>query len=367
MRTAIVVMLITMITGHAAAQHRGRIEVGLAAQHWESSDTTALEVSQIAIPLRLDLPLGSRFGFSLKSNPGRTVLDATDEELSAAGNVVLKTSWYALDQTLLLRAGCSVPTASTRLTEEELPIATLVANDELGFAMDSPIDGFCASAGIAAARQWGKNTFATGVGYALRAPYQPYEDTKEELDPGEELVFTVGLHRRVAMVGEPALLKADVAVVLYDSDLWEGDEIRKLGPRTDLRSVLVMYPGRFDPVEVSLWARFRGAGKVSDGDEMVDEEENSFGPEGALRLRAGYVIAPWLKVEASGFGRIKGDNGYGTGSGHVFGAAIGPRIGLGKGTSLMISGGALSGSVWTSIGDTDISGYEVRSMLARTW
>jgi hypothetical protein len=360
-------MLTAAFACSAAAQRNGRLEFGLALRQWESADTTTLEVSQIAVPIRLDLPLGSRFGLTLKSNPGRTVLDAADEELTAVGNVVLKTSWYALDQTLLLRAGCSVPTASTRLSQEELPIAALVASDELGFAMDSPIDGFSATAGIAVARPWGENTLAGGIGYSVRARYQPYEDSDEELDPGEELVFTAGLYRRVSVGSAPALLKTDVAVVVYGSDLWEGDELRRLGPRTDIRGLLTIYPRLFDPVEVRMWARFRAAGKADSDAGLVDEDANSFGPEGALRLRVGYVIAPWLKAEATGFLRIEGNNGYGSGGGRVFGASIGPRLRLGRQTTLTIDGGTLSGTAWTTSGETDISGLEVRSVLARTW
>ena len=91
MRASIITVLIVMLAGHGSAQRRGRLDVGLSLQHWESSDTTVFEVSQTSVPVRLDLPLGRQFGLTLKTNPARTVLEAADTELSAAGNVVLKT------------------------------------------------------------------------------------------------------------------------------------------------------------------------------------------------------------------------------------------------------------------------------------
>ncbi|MBN1423831.1 hypothetical protein JXA88_04675 [Candidatus Fermentibacteria bacterium] len=367
MRASLILVLIVAIAGSTEARRQGRLEIGLALRHWESSDASSLDISQTAAPLRLDLPLGDRFGLSLRANPGRSTLDVAEEDLSALGNVVVKTSWYALDQRLLVRGGVSVPTASTRLKEDELPIAALVASDELGFTMDSPVDGLCATVGVAVARQWGGTTLAAGAGYSVRAPFQPYDDAEEELNPGEELVLTAALYRRISVGATPALLKADAAVVLYGSDFWEDEKVRALGPRTDVRSVLALYPGSFDPVEVSVWVRLRARGMVSDGDKLVAEDENSFGPEGALRVRVGHSVAPWLKAETSGFVRFKGDNGYGFGGGHVFGLSVGPKIRLGRGTSLAFSAGVLGGSAWTGTGDTSLTGYEVRSTLVRAW
>lgn len=369
MRTTLTLLMIAVIAGPAAARGLPRLEAGLAVRHWESSDTTTLDVSQVALPFRLDLPLGSRFGLSVQANPGRTTIETEeiDSDLAAAGNVVVKASWYAIGQTLLLRTGASIPTASSRLKEEDFPIAAVVANDELGFAMDSPIDGLSATAGIAVARQWGDLTIAGGVGYSVRAPFQPYEGVEGELDPGEELVLTAGLHRRMAVGDEPALLKADVAVVLYGTDLWEDAPFRRLGPRADIRGLVTLSPGAFDPVEVSGWVRLRARGKIDGGGGLTEEGENSFGPEGACKLRMGYVMTPWLRAKLEGFARVKGDNGYGVGGGRVFGASVGPLVRLGRGMSLGLTGGFLAGRVGTGSTDTDMTGYEFGSSLAYTW
>ncbi len=208
-------------------------------------------ISEVSIPLSVSVPLGRGLGASLLATQASVSGDV--EALSGLGDVQIGLSYVRPLGAggLVLNLGLNLPVGASDFSSEEFHTALLLSQHVYDFRVPGFGQGFNVAPGLTLALPLSDN-FVVGVGaaYQYRGTFQPSQITPDDLDPGDEFLFTGGFDVRL---GRLSAFSTDLTYALYGTDTW-GDVEISAGERLTATAQLRLYLGA---QEVLLLVRYR--------------------------------------------------------------------------------------------------------------
>jgi len=335
-------------------------------QNWKiDGQETSKSVTQFSLPVFINLRPTENLRFWLVDSVAVSSLDnnGATSSLNGISDTKAKVSYSLFDQKLLFSLGVSLPVGKEKLNNEEMEVANLLYDEVLGFRVNKLGSGFDVNAGLAFAADMGVFGLSLSSSYMRRGSYVSIENGQSKYKPGDEL----GIVTAIDMIGDRALINADIGYTRYSADevdnsaiLREGDEIRG--------RFFLSY--RLDPIVlgVSLSDTYRLKSQVaSENNELITETNNSHGNRIDANLITQYIITRQLSINPLAGVMIISSNGYSkgdinfVGNSFVWNAGGALQFLPNKNTNININAKYLKGNM--KGGDTDISGYELGAII----
>jgi hypothetical protein len=190
MRSLLPLALAAVVAPSLGAQSVFDSELRLAPQYIQykikaPNDET---ISELAIPVFVTIPFGSRFTFDVGTSYARAkvttgsavseVSGLTDTQLR--GNLSLGTDF------IVITGGLNLPTGKSTVDLDQVTAAGRIGSDFLAFPISNLGTGLAVTGGIAVARPIGEWNFGLGGSMRRSAEYEPFNQ------PGTTLKFTPG-------------------------------------------------------------------------------------------------------------------------------------------------------------------------------
>jgi hypothetical protein len=229
-----------LAVGATAADAQGilnsAVRSGPIFARYRIESPVGVEISELAVPVAVSVPLGSRMTFDISSAYAfsKVVFEsAQPQEISGATDTQLRANFALGQDFIVFTAGLNLPTGQTRVAEDQIEAAGYIANEFLSFPVPSMGTGFGGTGGIAVARPIGEWNIGFGASMRYSGEYEPYQlgDQTFKFQPGNEYRVRVGadhgfLGGRVATgltyskFGDDA---ADGATVISSGDRYVGE------------------------------------------------------------------------------------------------------------------------------------------------
>lgn len=157
------------------------------------------QVSEFTVPVGVSVQLGSFGELALSGGYARVDLTSADpdklpdQQLSGPIDTEVRFTVNVIPGRLVVLATGAVPTGIKTVAVQELAILGALSSDLIGFAASNLGTGGSVGAGFAGAIPVGR--FAIGLGATAKQPlgYTPVLRQPEELKPGKEMRFRVGV------------------------------------------------------------------------------------------------------------------------------------------------------------------------------
>ena len=266
------IALCTAVAGPVAhAQSLSDIEGRLAPQYVQyqvhaPADET---ISELAIPIFLSVPAGSRLSFDIGTAyaRARVTAGATQSDISGLTDTQIRGNYTVGGDFVLLTAGVSLPTGESRVSLDQLLAAGRIGNDFLAFPVSNMGTGLAATGGVAVARPFGD--WSVGAGFSMRRSraYEPFDVPGSNIryQPGNETRARLGVDRPVA-AGHLALGLTYAAFGREDA----GGSAYNTGDRVIAQGVLTGLVGEHD-YTVAAYNVFRAPGEYASGERAGRE------------------------------------------------------------------------------------------------
>ncbi len=234
------------------------LRLGVHAKLWEfEGDTGFLEV---ALPMIYSMPIGRRFALDVVASPflagvyQGSLSDLEDgEKITSLSDTYVRASYIIGDNQALLTVGFGIPTGTTELTNEELPIASRAASRALANPVSNFGTGSNVNVGLAVAREIGTWVFGFGVGFAKRGEYD-FDALGSNYDPGDEFNVTIGADKEFGS----AKFTGDVIYTKYTEDKSNRLSDFQAGDKLYVNGRLIFPLGFLNPIVLSASNRTRG-------------------------------------------------------------------------------------------------------------
>lgn len=250
-------------------------------------------ISELAIPVFVSIPAGSRLTFDVGTAYARAWVNSGGErsEISGLTDTQLRGNLTLGSDFVVLTAGVNLPTGNASVSLDQLTAAGRIGNDFLGFPVSNMGTGLAATGGLAIARPLG--LWNVGIGAAVRrsTSYEPFDVPGQSFryQPGNEVRARLGIDRPVAS-GRLALGVTYSAFGREDA----GGSAYNTGDRLIAQGAITGLVGSSD-LTVAAYNVFRGPGNYASGERAGRENiANLFASLGVRVL--GTVIEPSVEV-----------------------------------------------------------------------
>jgi hypothetical protein len=227
------------------------------------------KISELAIPVFVSIPFGSRFTFDVGTAYARAkvtsgsaaseVSGLTDTQLR--GNLSLGTDF------VVLTGGVNLPTGKSTVDLDQVTAAGRIGSDFLAFPISNLGTGLAVTGGVAVARPIGDWNLGFGGSMRRSAEYQPFNQ------PGTTLKFTPGDEYRARVGLDHLLGNGRISFGLTYSAFGDdvaGNSIYNTGNRVIAQGVLTNAVSGND-VTVAAYNVFRASGNYANGDPAGKE------------------------------------------------------------------------------------------------
>jgi hypothetical protein len=250
-------------------------------------------VSELAIPLFVSLPVGSRASVDVGTAYARARVTSGTEHSDIAGltDVQLRAQYTLGSDRVVLTGGINLPTGNASVSADQLAAATLIGSDFLAFPVSNMGTGLAVTGGAAMAYPLGAWNLGAGASIRRSRAYEPFDVPGESFryQPGNEVRLRLGIDRPVAE-GRVAFGATYAAFGRDDADGYAyntGDRLIALGELT----------GRLGAQDytVAAYNVFRAPGSFASGDRAGRENiANLFLSLGIHTL--GTVVEPSVEL-----------------------------------------------------------------------
>jgi hypothetical protein len=257
--------------------------------HAPASET----VSELAIPVFVSVPAGSRLSVDVGTAYARAHVTAGAEhsDISGLTDVQLRAQYTLGSDLVVLTGGVSLPTGNSSVSLEQLTAASRIGSDFLAFPVSNMGTGLAVTGGAAFAYPLGSWNLGAGASVRRSHAYEPFDVPGQSFryQPGNELRLRLGIDRPVAdgrlALGATyaAFGRDDAAGSAYNT----GDRVIALGSLT----------GRLGEHDytVAAYNVFRAPGNYASGDRAGRENiANLFLSLGVHTL--GTLVEPSLEL-----------------------------------------------------------------------
>ena len=293
-KVLILVMLAsTFVTLHSAEAQivfgqKGYFSSSVVYAGWKVKDTAETELSEWVGVVRIFVPLADNLEVRFFSTGAAADLTSSSSKkrLSGMNDAKLQGAYSFADDTFLLTLGVSIPTGQKSLTEDEVEVANMLADNSMRFPVRRYGEGLDISTGLAMAKEFGGVILGLGGGYLIKGKYTPLSSTSDKYKPGDELVFSLGFDIR----REKTLLRLDGIYTHFLKEKFGGVEVFQKGKMYEIFALL-SHAREKTRVGLSLGAISRGKDRLLGGTGFSYEEKNSHRNEYRGSSDLGYVLS----------------------------------------------------------------------------
>jgi hypothetical protein len=306
------------------------ITFGASQQSWNLKDEG--NVVEQSAPTMISIPLSDRILLSVANSPAISKLDTMT--LQGIADTRVGFSYVVPGDKLWVNGGVSVPTGVTKLTEDELSIATLISETSLDYIVPVFGQGLNANLGFAYAFPAQRRLIiGFGASYVYKGQYQPasIEGFSQMYKPGDEIALNAGLD--YTSFSKLSHFSADVTVTNYFPDQIGGQNFIQSGLRF---MALALYTVQWGPLTHRLQVRSRLRTQSTIYSSGVGEQFKS-SQHYEAKYTATWAPAEWCTLSLLGEGK------YHTGDQIPFGEGI-----FETGKAQLASAGAEAGFSVTS-------------------
>jgi hypothetical protein len=203
-RCALALLAVVAEVPLARAQSLFDAELRLAPQfvqyqvHAPADET----ISELAIPLFVTIPAGSRLGFDVGTAYAHAHVTSGDQRSDITGltDTQIRGNYTIGNDFLVLTAGVSLPTGKSSVTLAQLTAAGRIGNDFLAFPISNMGTGLAVTGGVAVARPLGDWSVGAGAAVRRSAAYEPFDVPGQSFryQPGNEVRGRIGADRALA-------------------------------------------------------------------------------------------------------------------------------------------------------------------------
>jgi len=294
-RVAVASLAVSAFAPTAAAQSILDTEYRLAPQ-WTQYRIDApadVTVSELAIPVFVAVPLGSRASFDVGTAYARARVSSGAEhsDINGLTDVQLRAQYTLGNDFVVLTGGINLPTGNASVSLDQLPAASLIGNDFLAFPVSNMGTGLAVTGGAAMAYPLGVWNLGAGASVRRSRAYEPYAVPGESFryQPGDEVRLRLGVDRPVAE-GRLALGATYAAFGQDDA----GGSAYNTGDRVIALGELTGRMGEHD-YTVAAYNVFRAPGNYASGERAGRENiANLFLSLGVHTL--GTIVEPSLEL-----------------------------------------------------------------------
>jgi hypothetical protein len=186
---------------HAQSVFDSELRLAPQFQQYRIKSPANETISQLAIPVFVTMPFGSRFTMDVGTSYTHSTVrsDATESRISGLTDTQVRGNMTLGGDFIVLTLGLNLPTGRRSVTLDQFSAASRIGSDFLAFPISNMGTGFAATGGIAVARPVGD--WALGFGAALRRSqeYEPFNIPNQSLAfrPGNEYRIRAGADRAV--------------------------------------------------------------------------------------------------------------------------------------------------------------------------
>jgi len=288
-------LAVLAVASTASAQSSLDGEYRLAPQWTEYRIDAPVDVtvSELAIPVFVSMPMGSRASFDIGTAYARAQVSsgADRSDISGLTDVQLRAQYTLGSDRVVLTGGVNLPTGNATVSPDQLAAASLIGSDFLAFPVSNMGTGLAVTGGAAMAYPLGAWNLGAGASVRRSRAYEPFDvpGASFRYQPGDEVRLRLGVDRPV---GEGRLaLGATYAAFGHDDaggfTYNTGDRVIALGELT----------GRLGEQDytVAAYNVFRAPGSYASGDRAGRENiANLFLSLGVHTL--GTIVEPSLEL-----------------------------------------------------------------------
>jgi hypothetical protein len=266
MRNLLPLALAAVVAPSLGAQSVFDAELRLAPQYiqYKIKAPNDEKISELAIPVFVTIPFGSRFTFDVGTSYARAkvttgsavseVNGLTDTQLR--GNLTLGTDF------IVLTGGLNLPTGKSTVDIDQVTAAGRIGSDFLAFPISNLGTGLAVTGGVAVARPIHDWNIGFGASVRRSTEYEPFNQ------PGTTLKFTPGDEYRVKVGVDHSVRNGRVSLGLTYSAFGDdvaGTSIYNTGNRLIAQGILTNTLSGND-VTLAAYNVFRAQGNYASGD-----------------------------------------------------------------------------------------------------
>ena len=367
MRTLLPLALAAIVAPVASAQSIFDSELRLAPQfvQYEIKAPNNEKISELAVPVFVSIPFGSRFTFDVGTSyaRARVTTGSTVSEINGLTDTQLRGNLTLGTDFIVLTGGVNLPTGESTVSLDQATAAGRIGSDFLAFPISNMGTGLALTGGIAIARPIGNWNIGFGGAVRRSSEYEPFSGTTPTLRfrPGDEYRARIGIDRPV---GDGRISLGLTYSAFGDDEA--GASIYNTGNRLIAQTVITNNVAGSD-VTFAAYNVFRAAGSYASG-EPAGRENIANGYLGIGLNILGTVVEPsiegrhWLQnVPTASSGGVA--TAQRTQSSYLGTVGLRTRIGMG-GFSVFPSAGYTMGSLATVNGTTpthaDFTGFKAQ-------
>ncbi len=220
-------------------------------------------ISELAVPVFLSIPFGSRFTFDVGTSyaRARVLTGSSVSEINGLTDTQLRGNLTLGSDFVVVTGGVNLPTGQSSVTLEQLTAAGRIGNDFLAFPISNMGTGLALTGGIAIARPMGNWNIGFGGAVRHSSSYDPFNVPGQTLrfQPGDEYRARVGVDRPVGA----GRLSLGVTYSAFGDDA-AGTSVYNTGNRVIAQTVLTnTYVGT--DVTIAAYNVFRAPGNYASG------------------------------------------------------------------------------------------------------
>ncbi len=203
MRLLLPLALAAVVAPPVRAQSVFDSELRLAPQfiQYEIKAPNNEKISELAIPVFVSIPLGSRFTFDVGTSyaRARVTTGSAVSEINGLTDTQLRGNLTLGQDFIVLTGGVNLPTGQSTVTLDQATAAGRIGSDFLAFPISNMGTGLALTGGIAIARPIGDWNIGFGGAVRRSSEYEPFKGTTQTLRfrPGDEYRARLGVDRPV--------------------------------------------------------------------------------------------------------------------------------------------------------------------------
>ena len=280
-RGAVAAVAALALASPAGAQTLFDRSVRIGPQFVSYSLGDAVDISELAIPVAVVVPVTSRLNVDVATAYASSTVERAGVRQSISGltDTQLRANYTLGSDFIVLTAGLNIPTGHATVEEDEIDAAGYIGNDFLAFPISNMGTGFAATGGIAVARPFGEWNVGFGASVRHATGYDAFEieEQKIRFQPGDEYRARLGIDR--AAGGGRVAFGLTYSAFGDDAD---GQTTYSTGDRL-IAQAAYSVPTRVADIFLSGWNLTRGKGDRAGGLEAPAENIMNVGMTAGFR------------------------------------------------------------------------------------
>ncbi|MEO5817416.1 MAG: hypothetical protein ABIT20_19260 [Gemmatimonadaceae bacterium] len=295
MRSLLPLALAAVVAPSLGAQSVFDTELRLAPQYmqYRIKAPNDEKISELAIPVFVTIPFGSRFTFDVGTAyaRARVTTGAAVSEVNGLTDTQLRGNLSLGSDFVVLTGGVNLPTGKSTVDLDQVTAAGRIGSDFLAFPISNLGTGLAVTGGVAIARPIGEWNIGFGGSVRRSAEYEPFNQpgTPLKFTPGDEYRAKIGIdhtagHGRISFGLTYSAFGDDVA----------GNSIYNTGNRLIGQGVYTSTLSGND-VTIAAYNVFRATGNYANG-EPAGRENIANGYLGIGLHMLGTVVEPSIEA-----------------------------------------------------------------------